>query len=175
MFCMNFGTRPTDIVIDRKYCLMKFKKQLGIVLLSAPLLLIESFSCLADDLVSGTDLQNSPLSLSLAKSLVVTMNNNVQHLAINQYGIHNQVIVNQTTDMVNDVNITQNGTHNQANVTQSGANNTVNLLQQGYGNLVDVFQEGDANTVNVIQTGEQTFVVHQIGNKMLVNITQYKN
>ncbi|RZQ54402.1 curlin subunit CsgB [Pseudoalteromonas phenolica] len=160
---------------DKKNRLIKLKKQFNCSLFIAPLLLTKTFACHADDLVSGTDLQNSPLSLSLATSLVVTMNNTVQHLAINQYGINNQVIVNQTADMVNGVKITQNGTHNLANVTQSGANNTVNLLQQGYGNLVDVFQEGDANTVNVTQTGEQTFVVHQIGNKMLVNITQYKN
>jgi len=149
------------------------KKQLNIALFTAPLLLISSFFSHANDLVSGTDLQDSPLSLSLTTSLAVTINNSVQHLVINQYGIRNQVMVNQAADMVNDINIIQNGMHNKANVVQSGANNTVNLLQQGDGNLVDVIQEGDANIANIIQTGEQTFIVHQIGNEMLVNITQY--
>lgn len=149
------------------------KKQLNIALFTVPLFLINSFFCHANDLVSGTDLQDSPLSLSLTTSLAVTINNSAQHLVINQYGIKNQVMVNQAADMVNDINIIQNGMHNKANVVQSGANNTVNLLQQGDGNLVDVIQEGDANIANIIQTGEQTFIVHQIGNEMLVNITQY--
>lgn len=148
-------------------------KQSNIALITAPLLLINSFFCHANDLISGTDLQDSPLSLSLTTSLAVTINNSVQHLVINQYGIKNQVMVNQAADMVNDINIIQNGMHNKANVVQSGANNTVNLLQQGDGNLVDVIQEGDANIANIKQTGEQTFIVHQIGNEMLVNITQY--
>lgn len=149
------------------------KKQFNIAFITAPLFLINSFFSHANDLVSGTDLQDSPLSLSLTTSLAVTINNRVQHLAINQYGIKNQVMVNQAADMVNEINIIQNGMHNKANVVQSGANNTVNLLQQGDGNLVDVTQEGNANIANIKQTGEQSFVVHQIGNEMLVNITQY--
>ncbi|PAJ73796.1 hypothetical protein CJF42_13780 [Pseudoalteromonas sp. NBT06-2] len=149
------------------------KKQLNIALFTAPLFIISSFFCHSEDLISGTDLQDSPLSLSLTTSLAVTINNSIQHLTINQYGIKNTVMVNQAADMVNDINIIQNGMHNQANVVQSGANNTVNLLQQGDGNLVDVIQEGDTNIANIKQTGEQTFIVHQIGNEMLVNITQY--
>jgi len=151
----------------------KHKKQLNIALFTVPIFLINSFFCHSEDLISGTDLQDSPLSLSLTTSLAITINNSVQHLSINQYGIRNQVMVNQTADMVNDINIIQNGIHNKANVVQSGANNTVNLLQQGDGNLVDVIQEGDANIANIKQAGEQTFIVHQIGNEMLVNITQY--
>ncbi len=138
-----------------------------------PLLLLSSFFSQSEDLISGTDLQDSPLSLSLTTTLAIKINNSMQHIAVNQYGIKNHVAVNQMANMVNEINITQNGINNKANVIQSGANNTVNLLQQGDDNLADVTQVGDANIANIKQVGEQKFIVHQIGNEMLVNITQY--
>ncbi|SFD70076.1 curlin subunit CsgB [Pseudoalteromonas denitrificans] len=148
-------------------------KQFNIALITVPLLFINSITCHAEDLLSGTDLQDSPLSLSLTTTLAITINNSVQHLAISQYGIKNQVTVNQMANMINEINIIQSGINNKANLVQSGSYNTVNLLQQGDGNLAEVIQEGDANIANIKQAGEQTFIVHQIGNEMLVNITQY--
>jgi len=49
------------------------------------------------------------------------------------------------------------------------------LLQQGESNLFTIIQEGNGNTANVNQLGEQTFIVTQIGNEMVVNVTQYNN
>jgi minor curlin subunit len=138
-----------------------------------PLLFICSFVSYGQDLLNGTDLQDSPLSLSLTTSMLITVNNQTQQLVINQYGIFNKVTVSQMADAENSIDISQNGINNMADIAQSGYGNTVNVNQQGNNNLAEIDQIGDANIANVWQEGEQTFVVRQIGNEMVVNVTQY--
>jgi len=127
----------------------------------------------ANDLLSGTELKDSPLSLSLTTTASMTVGNEIQQLVINQYGIHNKATVNQQANSGNSIAINQEGTDNLANLIQAGYGNTINLHQQGESNNAEVIQDGDANIANIIQQGEQTFIVHQIGNEMVVNITQY--
>ncbi|GAA5130802.1 curlin subunit CsgB [Thalassotalea piscium] len=127
----------------------------------------------SNDLLSGTELKDSPLSLSLTTTATMTINGESQQLVVNQYGIHNKATVNQMANMGNSIAISQYGSDNLANLTQSGYGNTINLQQQGNNNFAEVIQDGNANIANVLQEGEQTFVVHQIGNDMVVNITQY--
>jgi len=136
-------------------------------------LVIYSHSCNASDLLSGSELKDSPLSLSLTTTAVMTIDNQAQQLVINQYGMHNKATVNQATNAGNSIAINQNGIDNLANLLQTGYGNTINLVQQGNGNFAEVIQEGNTNLVNIVQEGEQTFIVHQIGNDMVVNITQY--
>ncbi|MFT5757259.1 MAG: minor curlin subunit [Alteromonadaceae bacterium] len=127
----------------------------------------------ANDLLSGPELQDSPLSLSLTTTAAITIDNQTQQLVINQYGIHNKATVNQVANVGNSIAINQDGMDNLANLLQTGYGNTINLYQQGNGNFAEVIQEGNTNLVNIVQEGEQTFIVHQIGNDMVVNITQY--
>ena len=79
----------------------------------------------------------------------------------------------QTLEDIIGWTIDQFGIDNMANLTQSGYGNTINLQQQGNNNFAEVIQEGNTNVANVLQEGEQTFTVHQIGNDMVVNITQF--
>jgi len=141
-------------------------------LLIANLAVYSNISC-ANDLLSGTELKDSPLSLSLTTTASMTVGNETQQLVINQYGIHNKATVNQLANAGNSIAINQDGIDNLANLLQTGYGNTINLLQQGDGNNAEIIQDGDANIANIIQQGEQTFIVHQIGNEMVVNITQY--
>ncbi len=127
----------------------------------------------ANDLLSGTELKDSPLSLSLTTTATITVGNQTQQLVINQYGIQNKATVNQTANMGNNITIDQYGIDNLADLTQSGYGNTINLHQQGNNNFTEIVQDGNTNIANVLQEGEQTFVVHQIGNDMVVNVTQF--
>lgn len=127
----------------------------------------------SNDLLSGTELKDSPLSLSLTTTATMQIGEETQQLVINQYGIHNKATVNQMANMGNNIIIDQFGIDNMANLTQSGYGNTINLQQQGNNNFAEVIQEGNTNVANVLQEGEQTFTVHQIGNDMVVNITQF--
>ncbi len=127
----------------------------------------------SNDLLSGTELKDSPLSLSLTTTATMTVGDQTQQLVISQYGIHNKATVNQMANMGNSIAIEQYGIDNLANLTQSGYGNTINLQQQGNNNFAEIVQDGDANIANVLQEGEQTFIVHQIGNDMVVNITQF--
>lgn len=127
----------------------------------------------ANDLLSGTELKDSPLSLSLTTTATMLVDGETQQLVINQYGIQNKATVNQMANMGNNIVVDQYGIDNMANLTQSGYGNTINLRQQGNNNIAEVVQEGNTNIANVLQEGEQTFVVHQIGNDMVVNITQF--
>jgi minor curlin subunit len=138
-----------------------------------PLLVAISTPSQSQDLLAGADLQDSPLSLSLTTSIPVTINNQTQHLVITQYGISNKATINQMANAANTVSISQEGNNNEADIMQSGYGNTVNIKQYGDNNLAGVVQDGDANIVNIWQAGEQHFTVHQIGNEMVVNITQY--
>ena len=145
------------------------------VLLAAllPVLVLFSFNSYSQDLATNTDLKDSPLSLSLTTSVLMTVNNQTQQLVVNQYGIFNKVTVSQMADAANSIDISQNGINNMADISQSGYENTVNVNQQGNNNLAQIEQVGNANIANVWQEGEQTFVVRQIGNEMVVNIKQF--
>ena len=57
---------------------------------------------------------------------------------------------------------------------QYGEGNVVNLVQQNDNNHFEIVQDGFDNVANVNQLGEQSFSVYQIGNEMVVNITQYQ-
>ncbi|WP_199609700.1 curlin subunit CsgB [Flocculibacter collagenilyticus] len=118
---------------------------------------------------SDIDLKDSPLSLSLSTTASITN----QQLVITQYGIYNTATVNQAANAANSTDIMQQGMFNQAHIVQDGQGNIVNLAQYGDHNLGTVIQQGDANIANITQLGEQQFTVHQLGNSMVVNITQY--
>ncbi len=127
----------------------------------------------SNDLIAGTELKDSPLSLSLTATATMAIGDQSQQLVINQYGIHNKATVNQMANMGNSIAINQDGIDNLANLSQTGYGNIINLQQQGNNNFAEIIQDGNANIANINQQGEQTFVVHQIGNDMVVNITQY--
>lgn len=127
----------------------------------------------ANDLLSGTELKDSPLSLSLSTTVPMTVDNQSQQLVVSQYGIFNKATINQAANADNSIIVKQTGINNLANLKQDGFGNTINLEQSGDDNLAEVIQQGDANIANIKQQGQQTFVVHQIGNDMVVNITQY--
>lgn len=127
----------------------------------------------ADDLLKGTELKDSPLSLSLSTTVPITTGNQNQQLVISQYGIFNKATINQAANAGNSIIVKQAGINNLANLKQEGYGNSINLEQSGDDNLAEVIQQGDTNIANIKQQGQQTFVVHQIGNDMVVNITQY--
>lgn len=139
------------------------------------LLLLSSnvFVAAAQDLSSGTELKDSPLSLSLSTTALIPRGDQAQQLVISQYGILNKTTINQSANAGNSIVIQQQGINNEANLIQLGYGNSINVDQTGDNNLAEVIQEGDANIANIKQQGQQTFVVHQIGNDMVVNITQY--
>ncbi|MBN7818640.1 curlin subunit CsgB [Bowmanella yangjiangensis] len=122
----------------------------------------------AQDLLSGTDLQDSPLSISLSTSVQHQTNT----LVLGQYGIFNNATISQSANGGNHVALLQQGDSNVANILQQGTDNTVNAQQWGQGNQLDVIQQGNANTANIWQSGEQQFRVHQIGSNMVVNVYQ---
>lgn len=125
------------------------------------------------DLLAGTDLQESPLSLSLSTSVDIDVAGQNQQLVISQYGILNKATIKQMANGANSIIVSQNGINNSLNISQYGYENIINLQQQGNDNSASVIQEGDANVANISQLGEQTLIIHQIGNEMVVNISQY--
>ncbi len=136
---------------------------------------LASFShfCSSQDLVSGNELKDSSLSLSLMKQVAAPNDVNGSHLVVSQYGIYNNIEVSQMADSNNNITVLQYGMNNSANLSQQGYGNIINIEQLGNDNFVEVIQDGNANTANITQSGEQTFTVHQIGSDMVVNITQY--
>ncbi|MED5380281.1 MAG: curlin subunit CsgB, partial [Pseudomonadota bacterium] len=80
----------------------------------------------------------------------------------------------QSGNGANLSNVVQNGSNNEALITQLGEGNVVNLLQQNNNNYFEIIQDGFDNVANVNQLGEQSFTVYQIGNEMVINITQYQ-
>ena len=165
---LYFKTRMNEIVCRNKELIIKL-----IPVTIAFLLAFNSTNSYSQDLLSGTDMQDSPLTLSLATIVPMAIENQVQQIVISQYGILNKATVNQMANAANLVDISQNGFNNSVDIIQSGYGNSVHLQQLGDNNLAEIVQEGDANIVNITQVGEQTFIVHQIGNEMVVNITQY--
>lgn len=133
-------------------------------------LMMASMTCHAEQVTS--DLMDSPLTLSLAKTARLASRSNA--VIVDQYGVHNTTHINQAADSSNLIDVAQSGTHNYAMIIQRGIGNTVELFQSGHDNALEVIQEGDFNSANIHQLSEQRFVVHQIGNDMVVNIIQYK-
>ena len=137
------------------------------------LLFLPSAFSYSQDLSSNTDLQESSLSLSLTPSTVMTINDQQHQVMVNQYGILNRATIKQLANASNSILVNQDGMSNQVVIEQFGYGNSINVEQWGNYNLAGVIQEGNANTANITQSGEQTFVVHQIGNDMVVNVSQY--
>ena len=137
------------------------------------LLLLPLASSYSQDFASSTDLQESSLSLSLTHSAMMTINEQQHQIVVNQYGILNRATIKQLANASNNISVNQDGISNQVMVEQSGFGNSVNIEQWGNYNRAGVIQEGNANTANITQAGEQTFIVHQIGNNMVVNISQF--
>lgn len=125
------------------------------------------------DLVAGTDLTDSQLSLSLTTTITTPSDGEGQSIVISQYGVYNKATLSQKADSANQLFISQDGFNNSAILTQLGDGNTIEVIQYGDDNWAEVVQVGDANIANIKQDGEQGFTVHQIGNDMVVNVTQY--
>nr|WP_168710988.1 curlin subunit CsgB [Ningiella ruwaisensis] len=132
--------------------------------------------CLANDVSTvNDDLIESSLSLSLSTTFNIIDEATTSTVVVNQYGLHNTININQSSTGTNLANVMQQGNNNIASITQIGANNVVNLLQEGNDNHITFEQVGDSNIANVHQLGEQDFIIRQIGNEMVVNVTQYQN
>lgn len=127
----------------------------------------------AQDLGNNTDLQDSNLSLSLSTTINFSSALGGS-ITIGQYGLYNTTNIIQAGSNANTISVIQQGNNNTADITQLGVDNTVNVLQEGENNLFKIIQDGDGNVANVNQLGEQNFIVHQIGNEMTVNITQFQ-
>mgnify|MGYP001438723586 CR=1 FL=1 len=128
--------------------------------------------CNASDLLSGTEFIESPLSLSLSRSVTLAGTDRNRQISVSQSGIHNNVNITQQANADNVIALNQDGFNNDANLSQSGRDNLILLEQFGSNNQADILQDGNANVVNVKQFGNKTFSVHQIGDEMVVNITQ---
>ncbi len=128
----------------------------------------------AQDLSTTSDLEDSELSRSLSTTVNFTgaLGGTI---TIGQYGLYNTTNIIQAGSDSNAIEVTQQGNNNVAEITQLGLDNKVVLHQQGENNLFQIIQDGNANTANVNQLGGQNFIVRQIGNEMVVNITQYQN
>lgn len=121
---------------------------------------------------SNLDLEESPLSLSIAASMY-SANTNGSQLSIGQYGIENVVIAHQQSNARNSISLLQIGSENIANIIQEGTENAIFLQQLGSHSVTDITQQGNGNTANIVLGNEQSLRVHQIGNNMMVDITQY--
>ncbi|GLR69785.1 curlin subunit CsgB [Agaribacter marinus] len=118
------------------------------------------------------DLAESPLSLSLnGPAIIVDASHSI--ISVGQYGLNNITNILQAGNASNTSNVFQRGNVNIAVITQFGSGNEVNLIQENNANYVEIIQDGFDNVANINQTGEQAFIVRQIGNEMVVNITQY--
>ena len=136
--------------------------------------LLISKNGLTQDIGQNSDLQDSELSLSLSKT--VNLGRALGgSITIDQYGLYNTTNIIQAGSDSNTIDVIQLGKNNLAEITQLGIDNKVFLLQEGEDNFFTILQDGNGNTANVNQLGEQTFTVTQLGNEMVVNITQYKN
>lgn len=160
------------IKIKNKKVIRGLKSPLAFAVISY-LSFSQSALSMPQDFISSTDLQDSPLSLSLTASANIMVGEQRQQVIVSQYGILNTTTINQSANSSNSIIVNQDGIANEVIIEQFGHGNSVNIQQQGDRNLANVIQEGDANTANIAQAGEQTFAVHQIGNEMVVNITQY--
>ncbi|MCV2885051.1 hypothetical protein OE749_10150 [Aestuariibacter sp. AA17] len=107
-------------------------------------------------------------------SLSQQVNIDANAIIINQYGIYNTTHINQAANSSNLASITQFGESNSVDILQLGIGNSVVLVQSGNESTAEVFQHGDNNVATINQSNGQHFAVQQIGNEMVVNITQYR-
>ena len=124
------------------------------------------------DLATTNELVESPLSISLSSQNIIALENQ-SIVTIGQYGINNITNITQAGNGSNISTVFQNGNNNNAAIDQIGDGNVVNLLQENNDNNFEILQLGFDNVANVNQLGQQTFIVSQIGNDMVLNITQY--
>lgn len=125
------------------------------------------------DLATNFDMVESSLSMSL-NTQAISIDNETVLISINQFGLKNITNIIQSGDAPNFSSVVQEGHHNHAVITQLGEGNVVNLLQEHSDNYFEIVQDGFDNVANVNQLGEQSFIVHQIGSQMVVNITQFQ-
>jgi len=125
------------------------------------------------DLSTSSDMVESSLSMSL-NAQAITIDDETVFIAVSQFGLNNITNIIQSGNGANLSNVVQNGSNNEALITQLGEGNVVNLLQQNNNNYFEIIQDGFDNVANVNQLGEQSFTVYQIGNEMVINITQYQ-
>ena len=125
------------------------------------------------DLSTSSDMVESSLSMSL-NAQAITIDDETVFIAVSQFGLNNITNIIQSGNGANLSNVVQNGSNNEAIITQLGEGNVVNLLQQNNNNFFEIIQDGYDNVANVNQLGEQSFTVYQIGNEMVINITQYQ-
>lgn len=121
---------------------------------------------------SHLDLEESALSLSIANGMH-SANTNSSLLSIGQYGIENVVIAHQQSNARNSISLLQVGSENIANIIQEGTENAIFLQQLGSHSVTDIIQQGNGNTANIVLGNEQSLIVHQIGNNMMIDITRY--
>jgi len=122
--------------------------------------------------VTHLDLEESALSLSIAKNMF-SANTNSSLLSIGQYGIENVVTAYQQSNARNSISLLQVGSENIANIIQEGTENAISLQQLGSHSVTDIIQQGNGNTANIVLGNEQSLIVHQIGNNMMIDITRY--
>ena len=125
------------------------------------------------DLSTSSDMMESSLSMSL-NAQAITIDDETVFIAVSQFGLNNITNIIQSGNGANLSNVVQNGSNNEAIITQLGEGNVINLLQQNNNNYFEIIQDGVDNVANVNQLGEQSFTVYQIGNEMVINITQYQ-
>jgi minor curlin subunit len=123
---------------------------------------------------SESDLKESPLSMSINPSLLSKAQYIENNALVNQIGTFNKATIFQSNDELNSINLQQLGSNNFADITQLGSNNRINLLQHGNYNSAVIIQEGNANIVNLTQLGQQSFIIHQQGNAMVVDVSVTK-
>tara|TARA_B100002049_G_scaffold232342_1_gene211281 strand:- start:312 stop:815 length:504 start_codon:yes stop_codon:yes gene_type:complete len=127
----------------------------------------------SSDLSTNADMVESSLSMSL-NTQAITVDNETVLISVSQFGLNNITNIIQSGNASNLSNVVQTGNNNEAIITQLGEGNVVNLLQQNDNNYFEIVQDGFDNVANVNQLGEQAFTVYQIGNEMVINITQYQ-
>ena len=127
----------------------------------------------SSDLSTNADMVESSLSMSL-NTQAITVDNETVLISVSQFGLNNITNIIQSGNASNFSNVVQAGNNNESIITQLGEGNVVNLLQQNDNNYFEIVQDGFDNVANVNQLGEQAFTVYQIGNEMVINITQYQ-
>ena len=127
----------------------------------------------ANDLVAGFEMADSSLSQTISQSSLLQAS--IQEsigITLLQNGTNNHANITQQSASSNHVLVSQNGANNLVDIVQFGSENTVNVSQHGDFSSLTVLQEGNGNLVNAEQFGSKTFLVQQIGDNMVVNITQ---
>jgi len=156
-------------VIRKKFHSFNINIHLMILLLLVNFVLASSVKALE---VTHLDLEESALSLSIAKNMF-SANTNSSLLSIGQYGIENVVTAYQQSNARNSISLLQVGSENIANIIQEGTENAISLQQLGSHSVTDIIQQGNGNTANIVLGNEQSLIVHQIGNNMMIDITRY--